>query len=576
MKQLKEIARAQKKQMYLLYVLALSIGVIVIGQTYFIVSIVDGVFLKSANMSDVLPSIVGLLMVLLARALFTYLNGRIGMKMASKAKLQFRQKLLSKYTKNPIQASLKGQSGEKVSIMMDAVDEVDSYYSKYYPQMIQTSVVPLIILGTAFYLNWVSGLIMIVTAPFIPIFMIIIGGATQKKSEAQLEKLAAFSGRFLDILQGLTTLKFFGRAKDKQEVIRQSSLQYRDATMDVLKVAFLSSLALEFISMLSIGLIALEVGLRLVVYQHLNFYTAFFVLILAPEFYNSLKELGSAFHAGRGSMGAAKKIIEELEMEEQPVIWGDKILNGGAQPPTIRLENIQFQYGETGFSLQNVSAEISPFAQIAIVGKSGSGKSTLLQVISGLLQPSRGRVNINGSDLLEYKESSWMDQLSYISQDPYLFSGTIRENISIGVKGETSQIELEAAAEKAGIASMIQELEHGYDTTIGEGGRGLSGGEKQRMAIARAFLKKPSVILFDEPTVGLDLQTEKILQESIYELSQSSTVITVAHRLHTIKNSDSILFISNGELVAQGTHDELTNSNSDYRDMVSLQRGDVG
>ncbi|MFA9556563.1 thiol reductant ABC exporter subunit CydD [Evansella sp. AB-rgal1] len=574
MKQLKEIARAQRGKMYALVMISILLGVVIVAQAYFIVAIVDSVFLQRESFQAVLPLLIGLIVVLIGRAVFSYLNGRIGVNMAAKVKKDFRESLLRKYAKNPIQAALKGQSGEKVSILMDAVDEIDSYFSKYYPQIIQTSVVPLIILVTVFYYNWVSGLIMLITAPFIPIFMIIIGMATQKKSEEQLEKLAAFSGQFLDKLQGLATLKLFGRAKEQREVIQKSSLEYRDATMTVLKTAFTQSLMLEFISMLSIALIALEVGLRLVIYEQLTFFIAFIVLVLAPEFYNSLKELGSAFHTGRGSMGAAKKVTEELEEKDKPISWGERSLVKH-QPIAISLQNVSFSYENSGFSLQEIKGEFPSTREVAIIGRSGSGKTTLLHILSGLLNPLDGAVLVNGHPLFEYKEKDWFDQLSYISQDPYLFAGTIRDNIAIGGTGNESDQEIELAAEKAGISEMVRNLEKGFNTAVGEAGRGLSGGEKQRIALARAFLKQPSLILFDEPTVGLDLKTEQILQQSMKELAKTSTIITVAHRLHTIRKADQILLLEKGQLLATGTHEELLSTNPHYREMVSAQGGEA-
>ncbi|KAB7704696.1 thiol reductant ABC exporter subunit CydD [Bacillus aerolatus] len=572
MKQLKELAFAQRAVMSLLLLSSILTGAMIIGQAYFFVTIVDRVFLKDESFQEIVPLLLALLGVLVVRAALTYINGRTGVKMASKAKREFRQSLLAKYARNPVHASLQGQSGQKVSVIMDAVDEIDSYFSRYIPQVIQTSIVPLIILAAAFSQHANTGWIMLITAPFIPLFMIIIGIKTQKKSEEQLEKMAEFSGKFLDTLQGLTTLKLFGRAAKQKELIQKSSLDFREATMQVLKIAFLSSLSLEFISTLSIGMIALEAGLRLVVFENISFFTAFFVLVLAPEFYLSLKELGSAFHTGRGSMGAAKKITEELERTEMAVQWGQVPLKSET-PPAIELQGAEFSYGEEGFSLKNINAAIPPYGQIAIVGRSGSGKTTLLHLIAGLTAPTAGNVLVNGQPRAEYNEKDWFDQLSYISQHPYLFSGTIAENIAIGGRTDASRAEVERAAEKAGLAGLIESLENGYDTAVGEAGRGLSGGEKQRVAVARAFLKRPSIILFDEPTTGLDLHTERMLQISMKELAQTSTVITVAHRLHTIKNADVILFLDQGELIAAGTHEELLQSTAGYRKMFSAQRG---
>ncbi|MGD6802496.1 thiol reductant ABC exporter subunit CydD [Rossellomorea aquimaris] len=551
---------------------AILTGLSIITQAYLIVNVVDRVFLQGQTFTDVVPFLGWLALVLLVRVLLNFGSGRAGARMASKVKDSFRQRLLAKFTKNPMQASLQGQSGRKVSVILDAVDEIDSYFSRYIPQVIQTSIIPLIILAAAFTQHISTGLLMMITAPFIPLFFIIIGMKTQKKSEEQLEKMSAFSGKFLDTLQGLTTLKLFGQSARQQEAIRESSHGFRDATMDVLKVAFISSLMLEYISMLGIGLIALELGLRLVVFESVEFFTAFFLLVLAPEFYAAIKDLGSAFHTGRGSLGAANKIKEELDRPDLPVKWGEKELAVSA-PPTISIKDLGFKYEDGGFQLKSFSADIKPYTKTAVVGRSGSGKSTLLHLLAGLAAPSQGRIEIDQQPLSTYTEESWLNEISYISQRPYVFSGTIAENIAIGAKKHSSRQEIIKAAEKAGLSEMAEELDQGYDTRVGEGGRGLSGGEKQRLAIARAFLKDPAVILFDEPTTGLDLTTERILQKSIEELSVRATVITVAHRLHTIKDADLILFMENGELIGSGTHEELIEKVLEYRSMVSVQQG---
>ncbi|MEA3321601.1 MAG: thiol reductant ABC exporter subunit CydD [Bacillota bacterium] len=573
MTDLKTIAKSHRGTRLALILIAILTGATVIGQAYFFVTIVDRVFLRGHTFQEILPFLGGLLVVLAARAALTYWSGLTGVKLAAKVKRDFRIALLQKFSRSPVQASLKGQSGQKVSVMMDAVDEIDPYFSRYVPQVIQSSIIPIMILIAAFSQHVNTGLIILITAPFIPIFMIVVGLKTKKKSEEQMDKLNAFSGTFLDTLQGLTTLKLFGRSARQQQTIEDSSLSFRDATMEVLRIAFLSSLMLEFISMLAIGLIALEVGLQLVVFENVTFFTAFFVLVLAPEFYLYLKELGSAFHTGRGSMGAAKKVTDELAEEEHPIEWGDAALQKEQVPPALQLKNLGFRYGDQGFAIENITVDIQPYTQLALIGRSGAGKSTLLNLMAGLIRPTEGEVLVDGKPLFEYKEKEWFDRVSYISQNPYLFSGTITDNIAIGGKEEATQEEIRSAAEKAGILPLIESLPEGFGTKIGEAGRGLSGGEKQRLALARAFLKKPSVILFDEPTTGLDLQTERILQASMKELAKTSTVITVAHRLHTIKQADSILLLESGALIAQGTHEELVETVPAYREMVSVQQG---
>lgn len=572
MKQLQRLASQQKSRYYSLYALSLLIGSLIILQAYFIVIIVDHIFLNKESFQFILPTLIGLLVILLARSGFSYWHGRIGVHMAAKVKQDYRKKLLTAYSNHSLLSSYQGQSGKKVSIMMDAVDELDPFFSKYIPQRILTSLVPIIILIVVFSQHFYSGLIIVLTAPFIPVFMIIIGKQTQRKAEEQLDRMTDFSGRFLDTLQGIISLKLYGRAKNQREHIRQSSIDFRDSTMALLKTAFTSSLMLEFISMLSIGLVALELGLRLVVFNQIDFLTAFFILLLVPEFYALLKELGAAFHVGRSSMGAATKVEDELKDESQSIRWGNRVMS--ETPPLIELNNIGFQYQSDGFAISHIQAKISPYQQTVIVGKSGSGKTTLLHILAGLLLPSEGEVQVNGHNLSEYSEKDWFRHISYITQHPYLFSGTIQENIALGMQSNVTQDDIQQAAIKAGIHTMIQSLSLGYNTYIGEGGRGLSGGEKQRIALARAFLKKPLIVLFDEPTTGLDLNTEQILQSSIRELSLSCTVIIVAHRVRTIKQAGQVIFLSEGRFLASGLHEDLMTSNSKYRELFSIHEGE--
>ncbi|TWT02295.1 thiol reductant ABC exporter subunit CydD [Planomicrobium sp. CPCC 101079] len=569
---LKQMAFERKNTMALLGTASVLKGLAIILQALFFVWVVDGVFLKGDSFETVLPLLGGLFGAIVLRGFCGYILGRTGVHLATEIKSELRKRLIRSFATNPLQAASHGQSGKKVSLLMDAVDEVDGFFSKYIPQMMQTYTIPLMLLAVIFYQHWATGLIILITAPFIPVFMAIVGKRTKVKADEKMEQLGQFSGTFLDVLQGLTTLNLYGQASKQKQLIQKNSLAFRDATMGVLKSAFLSSLMLEYISMLGIGIIALEIGLRLVVFQNITFFTAFFMMLLAPDFFNMLKDFGGAFHTARGSMAAAKLLSAEFSKEEHKTEWGQEVLSSG--PPHIQLDELAFQYGD-GFALHPVQAEIPPFSRVAIIGKSGSGKTTLMHLIAGLLPPSEGTVKINGVPREEISEKAWFDQLSYISQNPYLFAGTIKENITIGATAEVTHEEVVKAAEKAGIAEMVASLKKGFDTEIGEAGRGLSGGEKQRIALARAFLKKPSIILFDEPTTGLDLQTEQILQDSMEDLAKTSTVITIAHRLHTISQSDLIFFLSDGRLSAVGGHMELIENYSPYREMVAVQQGGV-
>lgn len=485
MKDLKRLAFERKKGMSLLIAMSVLKGISMIGQAVFFVLAVDGVFIQDKSFAEIVPYLYALVATIIIRSASSYLIGRTGVNMAADVKKELRLKLVNSFKEDPLLSSAESRSGQKVGLLMDAVDETDGFFSKYIPQLMQSYVIPLLLLVAIVSQNWTTGLILLLTAPFIPVFMAIVGKRTKEKADEKVDQLNRFSGTFLDILQGLTTLRLFGQSDKQKEKIEKSSKDFRESTMDVLKSAFLSSLTLEYISMLSIGIIALEVGLRLVVFDNLSFFSAFFIMILVPDFFMMLKDFGSAFHSARGSLSAAQLLDEEFSKERTPVKWGETELAEN-RIPHIRLEDVGFSYNRN-FALQQISFDIEAGKKIAIIGKSGSGKTTLLHIIAGLLPVKEGRILIEGKNREEISESSWFGHISYISQSPYLFAGTISENIAIGVTGVPSQEEIERAAMKAGLAQLIESLPAGYRTQVGEGGRGLSGGEKQRIALARAF-----------------------------------------------------------------------------------------
>lgn len=572
MKELRALAMEQKKMMTLLTGAVLIKGLAMVMQALFLVLVVDGIFMKGDGFSSIVPYLWGLAGAVLLRSASGYVIGRIGVSLSTQVQTNMRERLIHSFANDPLQASMEEQSGRKVGLLLDSVDEVDGFFRQFIPQMVQTAIIPSILLIVILTQHWATVLIILITAPFIPVFMALVGMRTKEKADAQMEQLSRFSGTFLDVLQGLPTLRLFGQSAKQKEQIRSSSLGFRDSTMDVLKSAFFSSLALEYISMLAMGIIALEIGIGLVVFDNVTFFTAFFVMVLVPDFFNSLKDYGSAFHTARGSLSAAERLTAALEKDTTPVAWGEREMTAG--PKTMTLEQLSFSYG-TDFAVKDFTATIEPGSQVAIVGKSGSGKTTLMHLIAGLLPTESGRIGIGGEDRRTLSEASWFRELAYISQNPYLFAGSIRDNMILGMDRRVEESELLAAAQQAGLLELADALDEGFDTRVGEAGRGLSGGEKQRVALARAFLKKPSLILFDEPTTGLDLRTEKLLQEAMQKLGGQATVITVAHRLHTIRAADLILFLDDGKLAASGTHEHLMKTFEPYRDMVRLQQGGV-
>jgi ATP-binding cassette subfamily C protein CydD len=576
---------SQRKNMVLLAIISLALGAAIVSQAGLLAEAVQRIFVERASFASVSMLLGILLAVMAVRTLLSYGNGKVGLQMAATAKTNMRAAVLQNLTHASMPSTLRGQTGGKVSIALDAVDEADSYFSQYMPRMMEAAIIPILILVVTFTQHANTGFILLFTAPFIPLFMILVGLKTKNKSEEKYAQLAEFSGTFLDSLQGLVTLKIFGRANRQQQEIERSSLGYRDATMGILKIAFTNTFMLESIVMLSIGIVALELAIQLLVFKSMTFHTAFLVLLLVPEFYNLLKNTGTAFHSGRTSMGAVRKVEQMLvetagvsreangneEVETSNEI--DEIDNDNlSMPPSIEIDHLRFQYAPDSFELKTGLIQLSPGEHIAIVGKSGSGKTTLLHLIAGLLKPESGTLLVNGSPLSQYDEAVWFEHVSYITQHPYIFAGTFSENIAIGAGGNISRAEMERAGEEAGLTALTGQLEHGLDTFVGEGGRGLSGGEKQRLALARAFLKRPAVILFDEPTVGLDLHTEQVLQRSIAKLAKTATMITVAHRLYTIQQADKILFMDNGVLVDSGRHDELMKRLPEYAEMVNIER----
>ncbi|MCA9723937.1 MAG: ATP-binding cassette domain-containing protein, partial [Kurthia sp.] len=368
-------------------------------------------------------------------------------------------------------------------------------------------------------------------------------------------------------VQGLQTLKLFGQGKQQREELAENNRAFQTSTMSILKVAFASTFFIELVVTLGIGLVAIEIAYQMITFETMTFAPAFFILAIAPEFYNAIKDLGSAFHSGRGSMAAAEILEEELERPIEPVKWGTQSLE---QQPSIAIEQGAFQYGDA-FKLEQLNVKVPPNSRTAIVGPTGQGKTTLLNILAGVYEVTEGYVKIDGKLRQEVSKDAWFEQIAYISQHPYLFTGTIAENIQMK-KGACDEVAIQRAIEQAQLGDWIATLPNGMHTAVGEAGRGMSGGEKQRLAIARAFYKQCTIVFFDEPTMGLDVQTEQLLQRVMDELAQTRTVITVAHRLHTIQQADQILLVHNGTIEQTGTHQELLQKSAIYREMVGGER----
>lgn len=550
---LQHLILEHKSKIVILFILSLLLGGSILIQGISIVEIVNIVFIEKAPFSTTYGFFSLFLFAIFIRLATQFSLGRIGGVLAEKVKGSIRGKLMHHWSVTTMEQHVSFQTGEKVTLLVDTVDQLESYYREYIPQVIKTSVVPLMILIAVFIVHPNSGWIMLITAPFIPITYIIIGVQTKKKSEEQLDALNQFSGKFLDLLQGLQTIRLFGQSKQQEQILAESNAGFMSRTLSVLKIAFASTLFIELITTLGVGIVALEIGFQMIVFKTLTFAPAFFILTLAPEYYNSLKELGAAFHTGRGSLGAADLISKQLQEGENPVQWGNHNL---AFQPEISIKDGTFSY-KNGPTIGPLTVTIQPGQAVAFIGKTGHGKTTILNLLSSLTEFNTGEIYLNNEPRKMYLADDWYAQTSYISQYPYIFAGSLRDNICMGL--EVADTKIQDALKEAQLVDWVSSLPHGLDTMIGEGGLGLSGGEKQRVAIARAFLKEPAIVFFDEPTAGLDVVTEQLLVASIKKLRANATIIIAAHQYESIRFADVIYIVEDGQIVSSGTPTTLKN-----------------
>ena len=552
----------------------LAASLLVITQAWYLSQVINGLFLEDSTLPEVLPILQIILIVIFFRAGFTFINGWFSGSLAEKVKLELRSSLLSKVDRlGPIWLR-RQKTGEVATTLLQGVDAIESYFSQFLPQVILAVVLPIIILIVVFPLDLLTGIVFLVTAPLIPLFMILIGRMAEAVTKRQWQRLTQMGDFLLDSIRGLKTLLLLGRSRQRLDEIKKVSEDYRISTLNVLKVTFLSAFTLEMIATIATAVVAVEIGLRLL-YGQLDFQKAFFILLLAPEFYLPMRNLSMRYHAamaGVSAAGSIYKILDTSEFVPEKVLTLHKescVLTG----KEIGFRNVSYRYEDSSLdALNDFNFTFHPGRHYAIVGENGAGKSTLLNLALQFLQPSSGCIELDGLDVRGWDPNVWRSSISWVGQKPSVFNASLLENVRL-FDAAYSEKQVWLALDQAKLGDLCDSLPNGLATDLHEMGERFSSGERQRLAIARAFLKNGSLLLMDEPSSHLDAQLNKDFLESLNSLIQNRTAIVIAHHIPLMKLADEILFVRNGKLVENGSFDTLIGRAGNFSEF--LQAGSV-
>ncbi|PMN70866.1 heme ABC transporter permease/ATP-binding protein CydD [Enterovibrio norvegicus] len=540
--------------------LAFLSGLFLVAQAALLANILHELIIEHTDKADLWLSFVGLAVIVCLRAVCSWGKEQAGYRAGEAVRLHIRHLIMDKLeTLGP--ATIQGKpAGTWASLVLEQVEEMQDFFARYLPQMAIAVLIPFVILIVVFPLNWAAGLIFLVTAPLVPFFMALVGMGAADANRRNFKALQRLSGHFYDRLRGLSTIRLFDQAEAESKHLRLASEDFRKRTMEVLRLAFLSSAVLEFFTALSIAVTAVYFGFSYI--GELNFghygigitlFIGVFVLVLAPEFYQPLRDLGTYYHAKAQAIGAAESIVNFLDSTPEHQSSGDAKI--ASDVITLEATDLEVLSPDGAVLAGPLSFSIRAGQKVALVGQSGAGKTSLINALLGFL-PYRGSLKMNDIELNSADLSHWRKQVSWVGQNPQLFHGTIRDNICLA-STLTSDADMHTMAKAAYADEFISKLENGYDHHVGDRAAGLSVGQAQRIAVARALLQNGKFWVLDEPTASLDAASEKLVMASLSQATKDATTLLITHRIDQLGESDQILVMDKGKLVQQGTFDTL-------------------
>ncbi|MEZ8011052.1 MULTISPECIES: cysteine/glutathione ABC transporter permease/ATP-binding protein CydD [Vibrio] len=571
-KWLKQQSKLAKRWLMIAISLGVLSSVFLIAQAALLASILHQLIIENVDKSELVGHFAGLALSVVGRAGCTWGREIAGYRCGEQIRVYIRQLILDKLRElGP--AYIKGKpAGTWATLLLEQVEDMQDFFSRYLPQMSLSVMIPFIILVVVFPVNWAAGLIFLITAPLVPMFMALVGMKAADANRKNFKALQRLSGHFYDRLQSMTTIRLFDRTNAETEVLKGASEVFRTRTMDVLKIAFLSSAVLEFFTSISIAMTAVYFGFTYI--GELNFghygagitlFAGLFILILAPEFYQPLRDLGTFYHAKQQAVGAAESIVEFLETDITKVKSGDTQLDP-AQGINIEAQDLKVLSPEGVQLVGPISFALNTRQSTALVGPSGAGKTSLINAILGFM-PYEGSLKINGVELRDLDLASWRKTISWVGQNPLLLHGTIRDNVTLGKHDITDQV-VENALEQSFANEFVNE--HGLDYMISDRSGGLSVGQSQRLALARAMIQDGQFWLLDEPTASLDTRSEQLVMKGINSNIESRTALLVTHQLAPLQSVDNILVMRDGGLVEQGHYSQLSTAGGLFEEMLNV------